>query len=158
MPLVFPVSVTDAAASAVFQTMLTVCHRKRPKLGKQLLKGIMEYLSSRSAAPGVRFESTLVQLRAVLKFYFYVKGEPPFSEIMASFPISVLQSAPGVPQGPGLQPPGGHHHPAGSQVSPPWPLQESPRGSSGGPGPPSHRQLPHSEANCSFGQVQTGGC
>lgn len=54
----FPVSVTDAAASAVFQTMLTVCHRKRPKLCKQLLKRIMEYLSSRSAAPGVRSEST----------------------------------------------------------------------------------------------------
>lgn len=49
-----PVSVTDAAASTVFQTMLTVCHRKRPKLCKQLLGGIMEYLSSRNAAPGVR--------------------------------------------------------------------------------------------------------
>ncbi|XP_067461132.1 nucleolar protein 9 [Thunnus thynnus] len=46
-------SVTDAVASAVFQTMLTVCHRKRPKLCKQLLKGITEYLTSRSAAPGV---------------------------------------------------------------------------------------------------------
>ncbi|XP_069020749.1 nucleolar protein 9 [Embiotoca jacksoni] len=46
-------SVTDAVASAVFQTMLTVCHRKRPKLCKQLLKRIMEYLTSRSAAPGV---------------------------------------------------------------------------------------------------------
>ncbi|XP_037644402.1 nucleolar protein 9 [Sebastes umbrosus] len=46
-------SVTDAVASAVFQTMLTVCHRKRPKLCKQLLKGIMEYLTSRNAAPGV---------------------------------------------------------------------------------------------------------
>nr|XP_019968834.1 PREDICTED: nucleolar protein 9 [Paralichthys olivaceus]XP_019968840.1 PREDICTED: nucleolar protein 9 [Paralichthys olivaceus]XP_019968848.1 PREDICTED: nucleolar protein 9 [Paralichthys olivaceus] len=46
-------SVTDAVASAVFQTMLTVCHRKRPKLCKQLLKQIMEYLTSRSAAPGV---------------------------------------------------------------------------------------------------------
>ncbi|CAJ1071534.1 nucleolar protein 9 [Xyrichtys novacula] len=46
-------SVTDAAASAVFQTMLTVCHRKRPKLCKQLLKRITEYLTSRSAAPGV---------------------------------------------------------------------------------------------------------
>lgn len=40
--------------------MLTVCHRKRPKLCKQLLKRIMEYLSSRSAAPGVRSEGTLV--------------------------------------------------------------------------------------------------
>lgn len=46
-------SVTDAVASAVFQTMLTVCHRKRPKLCKQLLKRIMEYLTSHSAAPGV---------------------------------------------------------------------------------------------------------
>ncbi|XP_034742645.1 nucleolar protein 9 [Etheostoma cragini] len=46
-------SVIDAVASVVFQTMLTVCHRKRPKLCKQLLKRIMEYLTSRSAAPGV---------------------------------------------------------------------------------------------------------
>ncbi|KAG7227397.1 hypothetical protein INR49_000402 [Caranx melampygus] len=46
-------SVTDAVASAVFQTMLTVCHRKRPKLCKQLLTRVMEYLTSRSAAPGV---------------------------------------------------------------------------------------------------------
>ncbi|CAK6967862.1 nucleolar protein 9 [Scomber scombrus] len=46
-------SVTDSVASAVFQTMLTVCHRKRPKLCKQLLKRITEYLTSRSAAPGV---------------------------------------------------------------------------------------------------------
>lgn len=46
-------SVTDSVASAVFQTMLTVCHRKRPKLCKQLLKRIMEYLTSRNAAPGV---------------------------------------------------------------------------------------------------------
>ncbi|XP_053739529.1 nucleolar protein 9 isoform X1 [Synchiropus splendidus] len=46
-------SVTDAVASAVFQTMLTVCHRKRPILCKQLLKRTMAYLASRSAAPGV---------------------------------------------------------------------------------------------------------
>ncbi|XP_033960411.1 nucleolar protein 9 [Pseudochaenichthys georgianus] len=46
-------SVTDSVASAVFQTMLTVSHRKRPKLCKQLLKRIMGYLTSRSAAPGV---------------------------------------------------------------------------------------------------------
>ncbi|XP_071348222.1 nucleolar protein 9 [Trachinotus anak] len=46
-------SVTDAVASAVFQTMLTVCHRKRPKLCKQLLRRIMEYMTSRGAAPGV---------------------------------------------------------------------------------------------------------
>lgn len=46
-------SVMDAVASTVFQTMLTVCHRKRPKLCKQLLKRIMEYLTSCRAAPGV---------------------------------------------------------------------------------------------------------
>ncbi|XP_076018513.1 nucleolar protein 9 [Genypterus blacodes] len=46
-------SVTDAVASAVFQTMLTVCHRKRPKLCKKLLASVMQYLTSRSAAPGV---------------------------------------------------------------------------------------------------------
>ncbi|XP_017276289.1 nucleolar protein 9 isoform X2 [Kryptolebias marmoratus] len=46
-------SVTDAVASAVFQTMLTVCHRKRPKLCKQLLKRTMEYLTGLSSAPGV---------------------------------------------------------------------------------------------------------
>ncbi|RVE61649.1 hypothetical protein OJAV_G00172700 [Oryzias javanicus] len=46
-------SITDGVASAVFQTMLTVCHRKRPKLCKKLLKRTMEYLMSRSAAPGV---------------------------------------------------------------------------------------------------------
>ncbi len=62
LPLSFLVSVTDAVASAVFQTMLTVCHRKRPKLCKQLLKRIMEYLTSRSAAPGVRSETALILL------------------------------------------------------------------------------------------------
>ncbi|CAL1580134.1 unnamed protein product [Knipowitschia caucasica] len=46
-------SVTHTVASAVFQTMLTVCHRKRPKLCKQLLKRIMEFLSGCSSAPGV---------------------------------------------------------------------------------------------------------
>lgn len=46
-------SVTDSVASAVFQTMLTVCHRKRPKLCKRLLKQIMVYMTSRSVAPGV---------------------------------------------------------------------------------------------------------
>ncbi|CAN9503312.1 unnamed protein product [Ophioblennius macclurei] len=46
-------SVTDAVSSAVFQTMLTVCHRKRPKLCKQLLKGTMEYLTGRTTASGV---------------------------------------------------------------------------------------------------------
>ncbi|XP_036374827.1 nucleolar protein 9, partial [Megalops cyprinoides] len=45
--------VTDAGASTVLQTMLTVCHRKRPKLCKRLTKGIVGYLTSLSAAPGV---------------------------------------------------------------------------------------------------------
>lgn len=48
------VSITDSVASAVFQTMLTVCHRKRPKLCKQLIKRIVEFLTSCSAAPGTR--------------------------------------------------------------------------------------------------------
>ncbi|KAL0966345.1 hypothetical protein UPYG_G00294130 [Umbra pygmaea] len=47
------VCVTDALASPVLQTMLTVCHRNRPKLCKQLNKGIMGYLTSLSSAPGV---------------------------------------------------------------------------------------------------------
>ncbi|XP_068605231.1 nucleolar protein 9 [Brachionichthys hirsutus] len=46
------VSVTDAAASAVFQTLLAVCHRKRPKLCRRLLERTVEYLASRNAAPG----------------------------------------------------------------------------------------------------------
>ncbi|XP_077472406.1 nucleolar protein 9 [Stigmatopora argus] len=46
-------SITDSYASAVFQTMLTVCHRKRPKLCKKLIKRIMKYLTSCPAAPGV---------------------------------------------------------------------------------------------------------
>ncbi|XP_034038467.1 nucleolar protein 9 [Thalassophryne amazonica] len=57
------VSVTDAVASAVFQTMLTVCHRKRPILCKRLLKAIMEYLTTRSAAPGVRSERKYTSIR-----------------------------------------------------------------------------------------------
>ncbi|XP_049603990.1 nucleolar protein 9 [Syngnathus scovelli] len=46
-------SITNLQSSAVFQTMLTVCHRKRPKLCKRLIKDIMEYLKSCPAAPGV---------------------------------------------------------------------------------------------------------
>ncbi|KAJ8272600.1 hypothetical protein GJAV_G00091150 [Gymnothorax javanicus] len=45
--------VRNAVASTVLQTMLTVCHRKRPKLCRKLAKGIMGYLTSLSAAPGV---------------------------------------------------------------------------------------------------------
>ncbi|XP_061654190.1 nucleolar protein 9 isoform X2 [Phyllopteryx taeniolatus] len=46
-------SITDSVTSAVFQTMLRVCHRKRPKLCKQLVKRIMAYLTSCPAGPGV---------------------------------------------------------------------------------------------------------
>nr|XP_057924517.1 nucleolar protein 9 [Doryrhamphus excisus] len=54
-------SITNSVASAVFQTMLTVCHRKRPKLCKQLLKRVMEYLTSCRSAPG--FSPLLVFLK-----------------------------------------------------------------------------------------------
>ncbi|KAL6468099.1 hypothetical protein MHYP_G00237760 [Metynnis hypsauchen] len=47
------VCVANLTASAVLQTLLTVCHRKRPILGKKLNKGIMGYLTSLSSAPGV---------------------------------------------------------------------------------------------------------
>uniref|UniRef100_A0A4W4GWU4 PUM-HD domain-containing protein n=1 Tax=Electrophorus electricus TaxID=8005 RepID=A0A4W4GWU4_ELEEL len=40
-------------ASTVLQTLLAICHRKRPILGKKLNKGIMGYLTSLSSAPGV---------------------------------------------------------------------------------------------------------
>ncbi|XP_019724898.1 nucleolar protein 9 isoform X2 [Hippocampus comes] len=46
-------SITDSVASAVFQTMLTVCHRNRPKLCKRLIKRIVEFLTSCPAAPGM---------------------------------------------------------------------------------------------------------
>ncbi|XP_062843687.1 nucleolar protein 9 [Trichomycterus rosablanca] len=47
------VCATNPTASAVLQTLLTVCHRKRPILGKKLNKGIMGYLTSLSSAPGI---------------------------------------------------------------------------------------------------------
>ncbi|KAJ8011751.1 hypothetical protein DPEC_G00061510 [Dallia pectoralis] len=47
------VCVTDPVASTVLQNMLTVCHRGRPKLCKQLTRGIVDYLTSLSSAPGV---------------------------------------------------------------------------------------------------------
>ncbi|XP_035286252.1 nucleolar protein 9 [Anguilla anguilla] len=45
--------VTNAVASTVLQAMLAICHRKRPKLCRKLTKGIVGYLTSLSAAPGV---------------------------------------------------------------------------------------------------------
>ncbi|XP_071762560.2 nucleolar protein 9 [Centroberyx gerrardi] len=106
------VSVTDAVASAVFQTMLTICHRKRPKLCKQLLKGIMEYLTTRSAAPGVspllvflkdqassRLIETVIQLshKALLRDLYknHLKGQLVNLALhpIANFPIQRLTAA-----------------------------------------------------------------
>uniref|UniRef100_UPI0037E732E7 nucleolar protein 9 n=1 Tax=Semicossyphus pulcher TaxID=241346 RepID=UPI0037E732E7 len=105
-------SVTDAAASAVFQTMLTVCHRKRPKLCKQLLKRIMEYLTSRSAAPGVspllvflkdqassRLIETIIQLshKSLLRDLYknHLKGQLVDLALhpIANFPVQRLTAA-----------------------------------------------------------------
>ncbi|XP_041849014.1 nucleolar protein 9 [Melanotaenia boesemani] len=105
-------SVTDAVASAVFQTMLTVCHRKRPKLCKQLLKRSMEYLTSRSAAPGVspllvflkdqassHLIETIVQLshKALLRDFYknHLKGHLVDLALhpIANFPIQRLTAA-----------------------------------------------------------------
>ncbi|XP_056600477.1 nucleolar protein 9 [Triplophysa dalaica] len=47
------VCATNPSASATLQTLLTVCHRKRPILCRKLNKGIMGYLTSLSSAPGV---------------------------------------------------------------------------------------------------------
>lgn len=47
------VCATNPTASAVLQTLLTICHRKRPILCKKLNKGIIGYLTSQSSALGV---------------------------------------------------------------------------------------------------------
>ncbi|XP_073713916.1 nucleolar protein 9-like [Misgurnus anguillicaudatus] len=47
------VCATNPSASATLQTLLTVCHRKRPILCKKINKCIMGYLTSLSSAPGV---------------------------------------------------------------------------------------------------------
>ncbi|XP_023260383.1 nucleolar protein 9 [Seriola lalandi dorsalis] len=105
-------SVTDAVASAVFQTMLTVCHRKRPKLCKQLLGRVMEYLTSRSAAPGVspllvflkdqassRLIETIIQLshKSLLRDLYknHLKGQLVELALhpIANFPIQRLTAA-----------------------------------------------------------------
>ncbi|KAM8727927.1 nucleolar protein 9 [Acanthopagrus schlegelii] len=105
-------SVTDAISSAVFQTMLTVCHRKRPKLCKQLLKRIMEYLTSRNAAPGVspllvflkdqaasRLIETIIQLspKSLLRDLYksHLKGHLVDLALhpIANFPIQRLTAA-----------------------------------------------------------------
>lgn len=105
-------SVTDGAASAVFQTMLTTCHRKRPKLCKQLLKRTMEYLTSRSSAPGVspllvflkdpassRLVETIIQLshKSLLRELYkkHLKGSLVDLALhpIANFPIQRLTAA-----------------------------------------------------------------
>ncbi|XP_054889821.1 nucleolar protein 9 isoform X1 [Poeciliopsis prolifica] len=105
-------SVTDGAASAVFQTMLTVCHRKRPKLCKQLLKRTMEYLTSRSSAPGVspllvflkdqassRLIETIIQLshksllRDLYKSHFKGSLVDLALHPIANFPVQRLTAA-----------------------------------------------------------------
>ncbi|XP_021165925.2 nucleolar protein 9 [Fundulus heteroclitus] len=105
-------SVTDGAASAVFQTMLTVCHRKRPKLCKQLLRRTMEYLTSRSSAPGVspllvflkdqassRLIETIIQLshKSLLRDLYknHLKGSLVDLALhpIANFPIQRLTAA-----------------------------------------------------------------
>uniref|UniRef100_A0A3Q4HLZ8 Nucleolar protein 9-like n=1 Tax=Neolamprologus brichardi TaxID=32507 RepID=A0A3Q4HLZ8_NEOBR len=98
--------------NAVFQTMLTVCHRKRPKLCKQLLRRIMEYLTSRSAAPGVspllvflkdqassRLIETIIQLshKPLLRGLYknHLKGQLVDLALhpIANFPIQRLTAA-----------------------------------------------------------------
>ncbi|XP_046882776.1 nucleolar protein 9 isoform X1 [Hypomesus transpacificus] len=105
-------SVTDAVASAVFQTLLTVCHRKRPILCKQLLKGIVGYLTSLSSAPGVspllvfmkdhassRLLETVIQLshKALLRDLYknHFKGQLVTLAIhpIANFPIQRFTAA-----------------------------------------------------------------
>ncbi|KAM9719693.1 nucleolar protein 9 [Menidia menidia] len=105
-------SVTDAVASAVFQTMLTVSDRKRPKLCRQLLRRSVEYLTSRSAAPGVspilvflkdqassRLIETILQLspKALLRDLYknHLKGHVVDLALhpIANFPIQRLTAA-----------------------------------------------------------------
>ncbi|XP_031711245.1 nucleolar protein 9 [Anarrhichthys ocellatus] len=106
------VSVTDAVPSAVFQTMLTVCHRNRPKLCKQLLKRTTEYLTTRNAAPGVspllvflkdpassRLIETIIQLshKSLLRDLYknHLKGQLVDLALhsIANFPIQRLTAA-----------------------------------------------------------------
>ncbi|XP_068558045.1 nucleolar protein 9 isoform X2 [Cebidichthys violaceus] len=105
-------SVTDGVPSAVFQTMLTVCHRNRPKLCKQLLKRTTEYLTSRNAAPGVspllvflkdpassRLIETIIQLshKSLLRDLYknHLKGQLVDLALhsIANFPIQRLTAA-----------------------------------------------------------------
>ncbi|CAG5897151.1 unnamed protein product [Menidia menidia] len=105
-------NVTDAVASAVFQTMLTVSDRKRPKLCRQLLRRSVEYLTSRSAAPGVspilvflkdqassRLIETILQLspKALLRDLYknHLKGHVVDLALhpIANFPIQRLTAA-----------------------------------------------------------------
>ncbi|XP_010887294.2 nucleolar protein 9 isoform X2 [Esox lucius] len=106
------VCVTDPVASAVLQNMLMVCHRGRPKLCKQLTRGIVGYLTSLSSAPGVspllvflkdaacsRLIETVIQLshKALLRDLYknHLKGQLVNLAIhpIANFPIQRLTAA-----------------------------------------------------------------
>ncbi|KAG9329939.1 hypothetical protein JZ751_028510, partial [Albula glossodonta] len=104
--------VTNVQASTVLQAMLTVCHRKRPKLCKRLTKGIVGYLSSLNAAPGVspllvfmkdqassRLIETVLQLshKALLRDLYknHLQGQLVNLAIhpIANFPVQRLTAA-----------------------------------------------------------------
>ncbi|KAM9845465.1 nucleolar protein 9 [Aulostomus maculatus] len=105
-------SVTDVVASAVFQIMLTVSHRRRPKLCTQLLKRITAYLTSRPAAPGVspllvflkdqassRLIETIIQLspKSLIRDLYknHLKGQLVDLALhpIANFPVQRLTAA-----------------------------------------------------------------
>ncbi|KAI1901292.1 hypothetical protein AGOR_G00032810 [Albula goreensis] len=102
--------VTNVQASTVLQAMLTVCHRKRPKLCKRLTKGIVGYLSSLNAAPGPllvfmkdqassRLIETVLQLshKALLRDLYknHLQGQLVNLAIhpIANFPVQRLTAA-----------------------------------------------------------------
>ncbi|XP_030631098.1 nucleolar protein 9 [Chanos chanos] len=106
------ICVTDAVAGLVLQTMLTVCHSKRPKLCKQLNKGIIGYITSLSSAPGVspllvflkdqassRLIETVIQLshKALLRDLYknHLRGQLVSLALhpIANFPVQKLISA-----------------------------------------------------------------
>ncbi|XP_077581365.1 nucleolar protein 9 [Stigmatopora nigra] len=105
-------SITDSCASAVFQTMLTVSHRKRPKLCKKLIKRIMAYLTSCPSAPGVspllvflkdqvasRLIETIIQLssRSILRDLYKIHLKDCLVDLarhpIANFPIQRLTAS-----------------------------------------------------------------
>ncbi|CAB1317230.1 unnamed protein product [Coregonus sp. 'balchen'] len=94
------VCVTDAVASTVFQTMLTVCHRNRPKLCKLLTKGIVDpllvFLKDQASS---RLIEIVIQLshKALLRDLYknHLQGQLVTLAIhpIANFPIQRLTAA-----------------------------------------------------------------